>query len=310
MRVTESWDIGETDGCTAAIGFFDGVHLGHRAVIGAAVEAARRRGLPSVVFSFSTAEGTLPVKGGVKLLQSEGQRQKALEELGVDLLIAPDFAQIRDLTPERYARELLWEALGARAVFCGYDYRFGKGAAAGAQELSAYLAPFGVAVHSVPAVLDGGKPVSSTRIRQALERGDAAEAARLLGRPFAFELEVAHGRRLGRKLGFPTANQPFSDRMLCPRFGVYASTAVIDGKRYSGVTNIGIKPTVGSDNVSAESYFIGFDGELYGKTIETSLLRFLRPERRFPSLDALREQIEADARRAGEGADGWNESRV
>ena len=298
MRISESWNIGETGGTAVAIGFFDGVHRGHRAVIGAAVEEAEKRGLRPAVFSFSTAEDALPVKGGAKLLQSGEQKRRALAALGVDVLIEPDFAAIRDFDPERYAVEILFRALGAWVVSCGYDYRFGKGVSAGARELSRFLRPFGVEVLEIPAVLDGGEAVSSTRIRAAVENGEAEEAERLLGRPFALELEVAHGRRLGHQLGFPTANQPLPKRLICPKYGVYATAAEIGGRWFPGVTNVGVKPTVGSDGVCAESYFLDFDGDLYGKTVETNFLSFLRPERKFPSLDALKEQIALDARRA------------
>ena len=141
----------------------------------------------------------------------------------------------------------------------------------------------------------GGKPVSSTRIRELIAQGEVEEANRLLGRPFSYDFPVVHGRQLGRTLGFPTVNQPIPDGFILPRFGVYASLVEVDGEKYYGVTNVGIKPTVGSDGPVCETWMPDYHGrELYGETVRTELHGFVRSERRFPGLYELREQIFRD----------------
>ncbi len=144
-----------------------------------------------------------------------------------------------------------------------------------------------------PVLLDG-KPVSSTRIRQAILDGRMDDASRMLGRRFCIRLKVEHGNQIGRMLDFPTINQVFPRFHIVPRYGVYSTIVNIDGKLYGGVTNVGVKPTVGSDGPLAETYILDFSGDLYGKTVEVYFFRFVRPERRFESIDRLREQIAAD----------------
>jgi len=150
----------------------------------------------------------------------------------------------------------------------------------------------------LPPVLQEEQPVSSSRIRVAMMEGEMEQAAKLLGRPFTIDFPVVHGRRLGRMLGTPTINQPFPPDFVLPKFGVYASFAEVDGKRLHAVTNVGIKPTVGSEVPLAETYLADFSGNLYGRRVPVSLLHFLRPEQKFDSLDALKNQILTDAGRS------------
>ncbi|MEG2174001.1 MAG: riboflavin biosynthesis protein RibF [Oscillospiraceae bacterium] len=283
-----------------AVGFFDGVHRGHLAVIHEALAAAHDGSFDSCVFSFSMNGDGPAGKRDAGLLQSSSLKAHAIEELGVNWLLTPPFSELRGLSPEAFALDVLYWGMGARVVCCGYDYRFGRGAAAGPEELRALLAPRGVRVIQVGAVLDEGEPVSSTRIRAALRQGDCETAGRLLGRPYAIDFEVTHGRGLGKTIGFPTINQPYGENDLRPRFGVYATWAMVDGIPYPAVTNVGVKPTVGSNGVSAESYIEGFSGDLYGKRVETRFIQFLRPEQKFGSIDALRDAIGADSVRAQE----------
>ncbi|HWP50317.1 MAG TPA: riboflavin biosynthesis protein RibF [Clostridia bacterium] len=288
----------ETQHPTAvAVGFFDGVHRGHRAVIEAAL-SYKAQGLDACVFSFSIKSGSPEKKKGARLLQTPSLKAKSVEALGADWLLTPDFSQFKGLSPEQFALDVLMRGLNAKVVCCGYDYHFGKGASAGAKELADLLTPYGVAVEQIGAVLDHGLPVSSTRIREALAAGDIMTANRLLGRPFAIDFSVAHGRGLGRELGFPTANQPIGEEYAQLRFGVYATQVLIDGVAHTAVTNVGIKPTVGSDGVGAESYILDWSGDLYNKPVETQFLSFLRPEQKFESLDALKTAIRQDADRA------------
>ncbi|WMJ83595.1 riboflavin biosynthesis protein RibF [Oscillospiraceae bacterium LTW-04] len=297
MNIAQDLKI-ETQRPTAvAVGFFDGVHRGHRAVIEAAL-SHKHHGLDTCVFSFSIKSASPEKKKGARLLQTPSLKAKSVEALGADWLLTPDFSQFKGLSPEQFALDVLMRGLNAKVVCCGYDYHFGKGACAGAKELAALLEPHGVAVEQVGAVLDNGLPVSSTRIREALAAGEIETANRLLGRPFAIDFAVSHGRGLGRELGFPTANQLIGEEYAQLRFGVYATQVFIDGEAHPAVTNVGIKPTVGSDSVGAESYILDWSGDLYNKPVETQFLSFLRPEQKFESLDALKDAIRKDADRA------------
>lgn len=282
-----------------AVGFFDGVHIGHQAVIKRASEF-KSDGLATCVFSFSTSLAAPAAKRGALLLQTPSLKQKTLKAIGADILLTPDFKNFMGLSPKQFAEDILVKGLGARVVCCGYDYHFGKGASAGADELAALLKPFGADLIKVGAVLQGGSPISSTRIRAALNAGDIGEANAMLGRPFAIDFVVEHGKTLGRKLGFPTANQHIPAGFATPRFGVYATGVTINGKKYAAVTNVGVKPTVGSDCVSAESYILDWDGDIYGQNIETEFYTFLRPEQKFESLEALKTAIAENAVQARE----------
>ena len=280
-----------------AVGFFDGIHIGHQAVVARAL-AHRREKMAAVVFSF-TVDDTVPArKKNAHWLMSSRQKAARLSQMGVDLLLEPPFSAISGMAPEEFAR-FLAEDLHARAVCCGYDYRFGKGACAGAEDLRRLLAPYGAVVETVDAVIDDGEPVSSTRIRALLEAGELLQANRLLGAPFALEAPVIHGRGLGHSIGFPTANQRFPEGFLVPKYGVYATRVLADGAAYPAVTNIGVKPTVGGDTLpGAESNLLDFSGDLYGKTICVEFLGYLRAEQNFGSVEALSAQIACDAERA------------
>lgn len=272
-----------------ALGAFDGLHIGHRAVIRPAVES----GLRSVVFTFRDNPAAL-LGGRVRYLTTVEERLRILESWGVDTVIMPDFSEMAGLSAEAFL-ELLFADLSAKELFCGADFTFGCGAAGNTETLYAACKARDAALHVIPAVTRNGERVSATRIRNALERGDAEEAAALLGRPFGFELEVVHGNRLGRTIGIPTVNQPLPADFVLPRFGVYASAVQIGETEYFGVTNVGVKPTVGSDRVLAETWIPDFSGDLYGRTLRLELLGFIRDERKFASLEELREVITENA---------------
>lgn len=294
MIVLDALSISPPCPAAVAVGFFDGVHRGHQAVIQAALDC-RAKGLRPCVFSFALDDQSPTAKRGAKLLQTPALKEKTLAAMGVEVLFLPSFSQFCALTPEQFALDVLLRGFHARVVCCGYDYRFGKNACAGVQDLIELLAPYGVEVRQVPAVLDLQQPISSTRIRAALAEGNLATANRLLGRCFAVDTPVEHGRALGRKLGFPTANQTIGARYAALRFGVYATSVLIDGAAHPAVTNVGVKPTVGSDCISAESYILDWNGDLYGRSVETRFLQFLRPEQRFDSLQQLQAAIARDA---------------
>ena len=294
MKTTATLHIQSGSPTAVAVGYFDGMHQGHCAVVEEALRA-KAKGFESCVFSFATESAGLPeAKQGAKLLMTPTLKSKTIAEMGVDWLLLPDFSVLRGMSPEEFAVGVLYRGLNACIVCCGYDYRFGKGASAGPLELAEMLTPYGVTVLRVGAVLDEGEPISSTRIRNALAEGDVAAAARMIGRPFAVDFPVTKGQGRGKTLGFPTANQVIPDRYAVPCFGVYATQAVVDGRVYSAVTDVGVKPTFGSDFVAVETFIEGFEGSLYGRRIEIRFLAWLRSEKRFESVDALREAIAKD----------------
>ncbi len=299
MRIYESITPVERD-TSVALGFFDGLHRGHAAVLLAAVEG-RRKGLVPAVFTFSASPQRELCGRGAPRLMTVSQKERALGAFGFELLYRVDFSALMEMEADAFVREVLAGAFRARRVCCGFNYRFGKGGSAGCAELSRLCAPYGIEVCALPPVLEEGAPISSTRIRALLEEGRVEEAERMLGRPFGFDFTVVHGRRIGRLMGTPTLNQPFPEDFVLPRFGVYASRVEWEGKSYVGVTNVGVKPTVGADAPLAETWMPDYRGEeLYGCAVQTELLRYLRPETKFEDLDALRAAILADGRRAKE----------
>ena len=199
---------------------------------------------------------------------------------------------------ERFVREVLFQRLHAVRLCCGEDFRFGRGAAGNTSLLAALCKESGVALEILPPVREQGEKISSTLIRAAVEQGDIPLANRLLGRPFGFSLPVIHGNHIGHSLGTPTINQALPEGFIQPRFGVYAAWCQVEETFHCGVANIGVKPTVGSDRVLAETWMPHFSGDLYGKAVRLFLLEFLRPERKFPSLEALKAEILENARQA------------
>ena len=273
-----------------ALGLFDGLHPGHRQVIMAAVEGAADGWTPAV-FTF------LPhsvIKEGYRRLTDDGEEERLLKIMGVKELIKVDFAAIRHLTPEEFVRDFLHSTLNARHVTCGFNYRFGAKGAGDAAQLTALCAAYGITVTVVPEVDCGDTLINATTIRAALAAGDMPRVRRLLGRPYCLRLPVAHGQQLGRRLGLPTINQTLPADRALPRFGVYASCVQWDGHTYPAVTNVGVRPTVGAEAPLAETYILGFDGDLYDAEPAVYPLHYLRPEQTFDSLEALQAQIRQD----------------
>ncbi len=276
--------------CAVALGSFDGLHPGHRKVISLAA-AAKSRGLVPTVFTFSEN----PKAGGSGfggLLLPEEEKIRRIGEMGVERLYLADFEAIRSLSPEAFVSHILSGVCRAKTACCGFNFTFGLGGKAGSGELRRLCAAHGIETSVADAVLEEGGPVSSTRIRGLISEGRAGEAARLLGRPFAYESPVVEGRKLGRQLDTPTLNQTVPPELVRPKFGVYVSAVTIGETITFGVTNVGVKPTVGSDAVLAETWMPSYRGpDLYGRTVRVGLLEFLRPEKKFGSLAELRAEI-------------------
>ena len=281
------------------LGSFDGLHKGHTAVIACAFEMQKKHGLFPLVLLFDKHPMlTIAGKSPDMILQSE-LRDELIARLGAGKRIV-SFREVKDMSCREFFEKILLEKLNAGGVCCGWNYRFGKNNEGGVEELRALCSEHGVELKVTPPVDCNGEPVSSTRIRQAVENGDIPLANSMLGREFRYKLTVVDGQHRGRLIGAPTINQRFDEGFVKPKKGVYASVTVVDGKEYPSVTNIGLRPSFENEDFRSETCILGFSGNLYGQEIEVRLLCFLRDETKFGSLDALSEQIGRDAEKSAE----------
>lgn len=301
LTVIPDWrDLTPADtGAAVAIGAFDGVHRGHQAVIDAARAVATARSLPLGVVSFEPhPRRWFQPEAAPFRLMSPGQMERALDGLGVDRLYRLPFdADMAALSDQAFALDVLGpDGLGIAHAAVGFDFTFGKGRSGSPEALARYGETAGFTVSPVARVDDAhGLKLSSSAVREALQAGDMARATAILGRPFAIEGEVIHGDKRGRTIGVPTLNVALGDYMR-PAFGVYATrTRLADGRVVDGVASLGVRPMYLLEQPLLEVWLFDFDGDLYGQTVETDLVAFLRPEMTFDGLDALKVQIEADA---------------
>ena len=278
------------NGSAVAVGGFDGVHIGHRAMIVSLVNEAKRNSVPAVVFTFDAADSP---KSESRLLAADEKKNLLLSSLGVDAVVSVPFSEIRDMRASDFVKTVFVDLLHAKSIVCGYDFRFGNKREGDVSLIKALLPEVNVSTPN--AVVLDGTPVSSTLIRNLIANGDFLKANALLGHSFSFRAEVEHGRKLGRTLGFPTINQKYPIYLATPRFGVYAVRCNIDGKIYEGVANVGVKPTVGGEDLPVcETHIFGYSEDCYGKSVETEFIAFIREEEKFSSLDALKERVLQD----------------
>lgn len=286
----------EFRGGVVALGNFDGVHAGHQAVIGAAIADARRRGVPALVATFDPhpVRHFQPDAPPFRLTTLD-QRQRYLADAGADAMVVFSFgSQLAGVTAEEFVTGWLGQHLGVTGVVTGEDFTFGKGRGGTVAVLETLGAAQGMTAKAVGAVCDSEGPISSSRIRAALQAGDCDTATRLLTRPFAVAGHVAHGDKNGRKLGFPTANVDMG-QYLRPRYGIYAVRGRLpDGRVVDGAANLGIRPTFDPPKELLEPHFFDFSGDLYGQMIEVEFHAFLRGEQKFDSLEALMAQMALD----------------
>lgn len=291
--------------CAATVGSFDGVHLGHMAMLGELRCAAAAKGLPLMVVTFATHPRRLFDKESAPfLLTAACEKVKLLEAAGVDICVLLNFdREMAALSAGRFMREVLVECLGVQLLAVGYDHHFGKPAPGeGLEEYIAMGKECGVEVFGTQPFIVDGAAVSSSAVRCALSVGDVALAARLLGRHYLLAGTVVHGAGIGRVLGFPTANiSPADKEQMLPLDGVYETDVTVDGNHFKGVMNIGMKPTVNGKERTNEVHIIGFGGDIYGKEIAVLFVRRLRGEQVFESVDALRFQIEQDIAKVKQG---------
>lgn len=282
------------DSYSVALGIFDGVHLGHQYVINKAL-SYKKHGLKSAVFTFSVED--MMFKHG-KRLQYIIDNQSKLDiiySMGVDNIVCPNFNEVHNMSGEDFAKDILHKQMNAKTVICGKRFRFGKGASCDTFDLQAYGSKYGFNVEIVQPILFQGNLVSSSSIRELILKGDIKTANKLLGHNYSINRPVVHGNELGRTIDIPTINQCFADRQIIPKFGVYSSSTIIDNKVYSSMTNIGVKPTVSKDNIPiAETHIIGFCGNLYDNIIKVSLKDYIRPEKKFNTIEELKNAIKHD----------------
>lgn len=281
-----------------ALGFFDGVHVGHAALLRKTRERADELGCRACALTFDQHPDTVIFGTPVPLISSVDDRELLMKErFGMDEVILAHFDHAMMTMPwERFAADELIGKLHARHVVCGHDFRFGYRGEGTPERLQALCRQLGAGCDVIAKVEMEGETVSSTRIRELLSSGQFDEAVRFLGHPPVYSGVVAHGNRIGTSFEVPTANLPFPDGVLVPAFGVYCARVAANGKTYPAVVNVGVHPTVReNDRPVLEAWMFGFSGDLYGSRICVSLCAFLRPERRFPSLQALHEQILRDA---------------
>ena len=277
-----------------ALGNFDGVHLGHTRLI----ETLVSKGHPAVIYTFEKHPmNEILGEGTVLSINTNKEKADIFASMNVDCTVFADFNTVRDMTPEDFVERVLIRSLSAKAVVCGYNYRFGKNGSGDTTLLKKLLNDRGVSLTVVDEVTLDGMEVSSTAVRNTLLAGDMERATELLGRPYFMDSTVVHGKALGRQLGFPTINETFDNGRLILPYGVYfAKCKVKGGDTYIAVVNVGIRPTVNStDKIpTAEAHIIDFNDDLYGSDVRIEFYKKCRDERKFASLDELTEQIRRD----------------
>ncbi len=277
----------KTDGAFVALGTFDGLHIGHKAVINS--ETTEYENKLALMFR----EHPLVLLKG----ENPGKLITTEKEILYSWGITPEYIEFKEVyedSPESFVDDILIGKYNAKSLACGFNYRFGKNAEGDVNTLKKLCFEREIKLTVVEEIQYKNEAVSSTRIRKALSKGDIKSANEMLGRPFSYNFQVLHGDERGRILGSPTINQFFPENFCVPEYGVYASFTVIDGKKYPSVTNIGIRPTIGNSEKRSETNIIGFEGDLYGKYPEVFIIEKLRGEMKFNSLDELSHQIAED----------------
>ena len=284
----------QTDKTIYALGFFDGVHLGHQALLTACRDLAAKHGCRTGVVTFSSHPDTLVSGNTPALINTNADRKQLLHSFGMQTVMELPFDKTLMQTPWSDFLDQLTE-YGATGFVCGEDFRFGAKGMGTAQKLSEFCKALDLPCCVVPEQILDGIRVSSTYIRELLEQGKVTRAEQFLGHSYILSGEVIPGRGLGRTIGVPTANIQLQPGVLVPRLGVYACLATVEGNTYPAVTNIGFRPTVGGHHVTVESWLLDYSGDLYGKQLTVQFHKFLRPEQKFGSLTELKAEIEKNA---------------
>ena len=270
------------------LGNFDGVHTAHKALI----EQAKESSLPCAVFTFSGQKAPF--------ITDESEKLALFEKAGIDTVYLGDFDKLRDMPYGLFFKEILINKIGASRLYCGFNYTFGNKASGKASDLERLCADAGVKCTVMPEIRLDGESVSSTAIRDRLSRGEVENAAKMLGYSYTLTGRVAHGKAVGRKLGFPTLNIPYGNGRTPLRNGVYFTKCVVGDAVYPSVTNVGTQPTFNGRSTVCETFVLGDCGDLYGSDVSVSFLRFRRDERKFENPDALSAAVHCDIAAAKE----------
>ncbi len=279
-----------------ALGTFDGLHTGHKAVIACTLSKKERGLIPFVMLFDSHPLLTLTGSSPASILQDD-LREERIREMGAQIKYI-SFSEISDYSAEEFFDKIIVGRFNARAVCCGENYTFGKGGKGDCRLLASMCAERNMEFDKIPLVRCDFRPVSSSRIREEIVKGNIAKANEMLGCEFAYRSVVKSGFHRGHLIGAPTGNQYFPDCFCIPKYGVYASAAVFDGREYPAVTNIGVRPTFENSDLRSETCIIGFEGNLYGKSIEIRLIDRIRDEKKFNSAEELGRQINIDAQKS------------
>ena len=288
-----------------ALGFFDGVHIGHAALLKACRELAAQQGFKAGVVTFDIHPQSVVAGKAPGLICSVSDRERLLrEEFHMDEVVTLPFDQQLRKMPWRDFLDMLVKNHHAAGFVCGEDFRFGNRGEGNAELLSSYCNAHRISFVKVPEQMLEGIRVSSTYIRRQIENGDMATAVRFLGHPYVLTGTVVPGKQLGRTLGIPTANLRLPQGLAIPKFGVYACRVCLDGNCYPAVTNVGVRPTVSGSGITVEPWILDYSGDLYDREITLEFFRFLRPEQKFETLEGLKAQILADALRTRQVLEG------
>lgn len=303
MKIFRSLDdINNIKDTVVALGNFDGIHVGHQELIRRTVKSAKISGIKSAVFTFNNhPKNVIAGKRVVKNIMYYEEKVEMLRHLGIDYLFSIDFDyNISHTDPEDFITNVLMDKLKMKEVYCGFNYRFGYKAKGDTDLLMKVGRRRGFSIHVMDPVRVKGQIVSSTLIRDLILEGKVDECRLMLGRHYSIGGEVVRGNMIGRTIGFPTSNILIDENMVTPSNGVYVTRCNYNFKQYEGITNVGIKPTIGDNKRVIETHIFDFNNDIYGREIKVEFIKKLRDEMKFPSVDALAEQIQKDCRAARE----------
>ena len=277
------------------LGKFDGVHLGHRMLMDKVLEA-EKEGCTSTVFTFDKFPSQVLLHQKMTSILLEEEKQQLLEQLGIErYVLFPFHEKTASMEPEEFVEEILVNTMKVAKLYVGTDFRFGKGRKGDVELLKKMSKKHAFYFEAVDKRMYKDAEVSSTRIRDCISRGQMEDVTTMLGMPYQLSGEIIHGKSLGHKIGVPTINQTIPEGKIMPLFGVYCAKVTVEGKEYHGIANVGSKPTVQNEPLyGLETHLFDCDADLYGKHVQTELLHFVRPEKKFETVEKLRMQLEED----------------
>ncbi len=289
--------------CVVCLGFFDGVHKGHVTLIKTAVDEAKKRGLKSCVYTFNISPKVVTKKEkSSREITPIDIKSDIIEHLGVDIMYVDSFTEeFSKLSPEEFVKQVIIERLNAKCIVAGFHYKFGCKGSGNVKLLEKLCKKYGIDIFEIAPVQTGEEIAASRVIKALIKEGKMQKVTEMLGRPYFIKAEVLYGQQLGRELSTPTINQVFPAGNIIPAIGVYLTKTTVEGKTYFSVTNVGKKPTVkDNDNINVETHIFDFTENIYGKVVLVEFLEMIRDERKFSSIEQLKEQLQKDIQKARE----------